>query len=88
MNRFASVGPLYPQNFQLIDITGEKMRLIADMPIGIGEPHYSQMIKTAVSYRSTQRNTIRRRDTAAMGATWREHRRRHPAAAGGAVQPR
>jgi len=45
MDRFANVGPLYPQNFQLIDTTGEKMRMLVDMPIGIGEPHYSQMIK-------------------------------------------
>ncbi len=45
IDRFSPVGPLYPQNFQLIDVTGEKMRLLSDMPIGIGEPHYSQMIK-------------------------------------------
>jgi nitrous-oxide reductase len=46
IDRFQPVGPLYPQNFQLIDTSGERMRLIADMPIGIGEPHYSQMIKS------------------------------------------
>ena len=45
IDRYAGVGPLYPQSFQLIDVTGEKMRLLYDMPIGLGEPHYSQMIK-------------------------------------------
>lgn len=45
IDRFANVGPLYPQNFQLVGIDGPKMRLLADMPIGIGEPHYAQMIK-------------------------------------------
>ncbi len=45
LDRFAKVGPLLPQNFQLIDITGENMQLLYDMPIPIGEPHYSQMIK-------------------------------------------
>jgi nitrous-oxide reductase len=45
IDRFNDVGPLYPQNFQLLDTTGDKMRLLVDAPIGIGEPHYSQMIK-------------------------------------------
>jgi nitrous-oxide reductase len=45
IDRFAPVGPLLPQNLQLIDIGAEKMSVIYDMPMGIAEPHYAQMIK-------------------------------------------
>jgi nitrous-oxide reductase len=45
LDRFSGVGPLLPQNFQLIDAAGPKMRLLYDLPIPLGEPHYAQMIK-------------------------------------------
>ncbi|MGB5413085.1 MAG: Sec-dependent nitrous-oxide reductase, partial [Polyangiales bacterium] len=45
LDRFSKVGPLLPQNFQLININSEPMQLIYDMPLPLGEPHYAQMIK-------------------------------------------
>ncbi len=47
VDRFLVTGPLLPQNFQLLDILqpGTTMPVIYDSPIGVGEPHYCQMIK-------------------------------------------
>lgn len=47
VDRFLPTGPLLPQNFQLLDIVqpGTTMPVIYDSPIGVGEPHYCQMIK-------------------------------------------
>jgi len=47
VDRFLTVGPLHPQNFQLVDISGkgQSMSVLYDMPIGVGEPHYAQMIR-------------------------------------------
>ncbi|HKA90099.1 MAG TPA: Sec-dependent nitrous-oxide reductase [Haliangiales bacterium] len=47
LDRFTPVGPLLPQNFQLIDLAGAggQMELLYDLPIPLGEPHYAQIIK-------------------------------------------
>ncbi|MBS0189073.1 MAG: Sec-dependent nitrous-oxide reductase [Planctomycetes bacterium] len=47
VDRFLCTGPLLPQNFQLLDISqgGTTMPVTYDLPIGVGEPHYCQMIK-------------------------------------------
>ena len=44
IDRFPPVGTLHPQNFQLVDLNSEKMTVLSDTPIGVGEPHYTQMI--------------------------------------------
>jgi nitrous-oxide reductase len=44
IDRYPALGTLHPQNFQLIDIDGPELRILRDMPIGFGEPHYVQMM--------------------------------------------
>ena len=44
IDRFNPVGPLHPQNHQLIDISLEHPKLIYDLPLPMGEPHYTIMM--------------------------------------------
>ncbi|HXI21589.1 MAG TPA: Sec-dependent nitrous-oxide reductase [Gemmatimonadales bacterium] len=46
-DRFLPTGPELPQSAQLIDITGDKMRMLLDFPT-IGEPHYAQAIPASM----------------------------------------
>ena len=57
IDRFNPVGPLHPQNHQLIDISGEKMDLLYDMPLPLGEPHYAvginaKLLKPIIQYKA------------------------------------
>jgi nitrous-oxide reductase len=45
IDRFQNVGPLHPQNHQLIDISGKTMDLLVDMPLPLGEPHNAVAIR-------------------------------------------
>ncbi len=47
IDRFVQVGPLHPQNHQLIDISGKKMDMLVDMPLPLGEPHQAVAIRTS-----------------------------------------
>jgi nitrous-oxide reductase len=56
IDRFNPVGPLHPQNHQLIDIGNDKMQLLYDMPLPLGEPHYvvaisADKLKPGVRYK-------------------------------------
>ncbi|HSJ28923.1 MAG TPA: Sec-dependent nitrous-oxide reductase [Acidimicrobiia bacterium] len=44
IDRHPAIGTLHPQNFQLVDIDSPELRILKDMPIGFGEPHYVQMM--------------------------------------------
>ncbi len=46
-DRYLPTGPELTQSAQLIDITGDKMKLLLDFPT-IGEPHYAQAIPAAM----------------------------------------
>ena len=45
IDRFQNVGPLHPQNHQLIDVRGKTMDLLVDMPLPLGEPHQAVAIR-------------------------------------------
>jgi nitrous-oxide reductase len=60
VDRHLPVGTLHPQNFQLIDVAhSDGPRLLKDMPVGFGEPHYAQIIHRDILQDSSGRPTRR-----------------------------
>ncbi|HUW49900.1 MAG TPA: Sec-dependent nitrous-oxide reductase [Sulfuricella sp.] len=73
IDRFDPVGPLHPQNHQLIDISGDKMQLLYDMPIPLGEPHYAvaidiKMLKPGIRYKVGTNSRTDKPDAGAVRA--------------------
>ena len=82
IDRFADVGPLLPQNFQLVDVSGPNMQLVFDAPIPLGEPHYTQIIAAdriqAIDHYSpvgTNPFTMEKDENATLGGEQRIERR-------------
>lgn len=53
-NRYLPTGPELSQSAQLIDISGEKMKLLLDFPT-IGEPHYAQACPADLLMKNSQK---------------------------------
>lgn len=53
-DRFLPTGPELSQSAQLIDISGDKMKLLLDFPT-VGEPHYAQAIPAELISPNSQR---------------------------------
>ncbi|MBI5326550.1 MAG: Sec-dependent nitrous-oxide reductase [Ignavibacteriae bacterium] len=53
-DRYLPTGPEMCQSAQLIDISGDKMKLLLDFPT-IGEPHYAQAIPAEILVKNNQR---------------------------------
>jgi len=53
-DRYLPTGPELTQSAQLIDITGDKMKLLLDFPT-TGEPHYAQAISADILMKNSKR---------------------------------
>lgn len=53
-DRYLPTGPELAHSAQLIDISGEKMKMLLDFPT-IGEPHYAQAIKADIVAKNSKK---------------------------------
>jgi nitrous-oxide reductase len=53
-DRYLPTGPELTQSAQLIDITGDKMKLLLDFPT-VGEPHYAQAIPADILMKNSKK---------------------------------
>ena len=53
-DRYLPTGPELTQSAQLIDISGDKMKLLLDFPT-IGEPHYAQAIPADILMKNSKK---------------------------------
>lgn len=53
-DRYLPTGPELTQSAQLIDISGEKMKLLLDFPT-VGEPHYAQSIPAEILMKNVEK---------------------------------
>ncbi|MCY7288154.1 MAG: Sec-dependent nitrous-oxide reductase [Cryobacterium sp.] len=44
LDQVHKMGPKHPVNLELIDLDSTPLKTLASMPLGIGEPHYAQII--------------------------------------------
>ena len=46
LDQVQKLGPKHPVNLELIDLDSRPLKTLSSMPLGIGEPHYAQIINT------------------------------------------
>ena len=46
LDQVQKLGPKHPVNLELIDLDSRPLKTLSSMPLGIGEPHYAQIVNT------------------------------------------
>jgi len=46
LDQVQKLGPKHPVNLELIDLESTPLKTLSSMPLGIGEPHYAQIVNT------------------------------------------